>query len=136
MTYSYTQVSGGYRWNMMRRCLLEVGIEPISIADSDGQTHLTFSRELTTEEVANLTTLMADNPTFPPSTGVRVLIRDLWEEWDAFKVACGLPDLQIFYHESTTGSGKVDRIQLWHPTPLSTAQKNAVQTAYRNLWIG
>jgi hypothetical protein len=136
MTYYYPIVTGGYRWNMLRRCLLQVGLEPIAIGDAGEQTYLTFSRELTQGEQSNLDTLMADNPTFPPSTGVRVLIRDLWEEWDQFKVACGLPNLQIFYHESTTGSGKVDRIQLWHPTPLTQAQKDTVRNTYRNLWIG
>lgn len=136
MTYYYPKVQGGYRWNMLKRCLWEVGIEPIATSDIGEQTVLTFSRELTVAEKTALDTLMADNPTLPPSTGVRVTIRDLWEDFEGFKVACGLPNLKIFFVENVSGSGAVDRIQLWHPTPLTNTEKNRVKTAYNNLWIG
>jgi hypothetical protein len=136
MDYYYPKVSGGYRWNMLKRCLWEVGIEPIGSGDIGEQTCLTFDRELTTTEKTKLDNLMADNPTFPPSSGVTVVIRDLWEEFEGFKTACGLPDLRIFFVEATTGSGIVNRIKLWHPTPLTATQKTNVKTAYQNLWIG
>lgn len=133
-TYWYPQVSGGYRWNMLQRCVYQVGLEPINTGDANGQTYLTFSRALTTTEKANLDALMADNPTFPPSTGVGLIIKDIYENWASFKADTQLPNLQLFYSQSTSG-GAVDQIYLWNPTALTTAQKNRVKTAYSNLFV-
>lgn len=79
---------------------------------------------------------MSGDPQNPPSTGVKVLIRDVWEDLEVLKTACGLPNLRLFYVESVVGSGKFDRVCLWHPTALTNTQKNALKTAYTNLFIG
>jgi hypothetical protein len=133
-TYYYPQVQGGYRWNLLQRCLHEVGIEPMGISDVGEQTVIQFSRELTALEKTKLDTLMADNPTFPPSTGVGLIIKDIWENFEAFKADCQLPGLRIFYTAAQPG-GAIDQIYLWHPTTLNTQQKNRVKTAYSNLFI-
>lgn len=136
MNYEYPKVTGGYRWVLLQRCYYDVGMEPVNVCDIGDKTMVSFSRELTTTEKAALDTLMADNPQHPPSGGVSVQIRDLWEERVGFIAATGLPNLRIFYKEAVAGSGVVNRIVLWHPTPLTTTQKTAVRDAYRNLWIG
>lgn len=136
MTYTYPLVTGGYRWNMLKRCLYEVGLEPINSGDAGEQTYLTFERELTAAEKTALDTLMADNPTYPPTAGVsaQFLVDDIWEKFLQFRTACGLPNLKLYYTESVPGSGKIDSIVLQHPTPLTNTQKTSVRDAYRNLF--
>jgi hypothetical protein len=140
--YTYPKVTSGYRWNLLKRCLWEVGIEPTCIGDRDIITYLQFDRDLTTTEKTTLDTIMSGDPQNPPTTGIRLSIKDLWggtnggEDFEAFKVACNLPNLRMFYIESTPGSGVVDRICLWHPTALTNTQKNAIKTQFANLYIG
>lgn len=136
MTYYYPLVTTGYRWNLLKRCLWEIGIEPVCIADSGEQTFLEFSRELEAEEKFILDGIMLDNPQHPPSGGDAVTIVDVWEEFEQFKQVCGLPDLCLFYGEAVEGSGNINRVILWHPTALSDEEKQLVKTAYNNLLIG
>lgn len=140
--YNFPKITTGYRWNLLKRCLWEIGVEPICIGDDSQGTYLQFDRNLTLAEEATLNTIMSGDPQNPPSTGVRLSIKDLWggtnagENFEAFKIACNLPNLRIFYIESTPGSGVVDRICLWHPTALTNTQKNAIKTQFANLYIG
>lgn len=140
--YNFPKITTGYRWNLLKRCLWEIGVEPTCIGDDSNGTFVQFDRSLTTTEEATLNTIMSGDPQNPPSTGVRLSIRDLWggtnagENFDAFKIACNLPNLRIFYTESTPGSGVVDRICLWHPTSLTNTQKNTIKTQFANLYIG
>jgi hypothetical protein len=134
MNYYYPLVVGGYRWNILMRCLHEVGIEPSGISDMNDQTVIQFSRALTTTEKAALDVLMNSNPSYPPTTGVGVTVIDIWEDFDGFKAACNLPNLKLYYTESVVGSGKIDRLYLWHPTSLTNGQRNALKTAYTNLF--
>lgn len=136
MQYNYPKITTGYRWNLLKRCLWEIGIEPASIGDMGEQTFLQFSRDLTAQEKTLLDTIMSGDPQNPPSTGVRMIVRDMWEDLEVLKTACGLPNLRLFYTESVPGSGKVDRVCLWHPTALTNTQKNAVKTAYTQMFLG
>lgn len=134
VTYKYPKVSGGYRWNMLKRCLYEVGIEPVNTSDIGEETWLQFSRELTASEQAALNTLMTSNPTYPPGNDVTIVkIQDIWEKFEAFKSACGLPNLKLYYSESIPGSGNIDTIEIHNPTPLSNSQKNILKGAYSAL---
>jgi hypothetical protein len=131
MTYFYPQVVGGYRWNMLQRCLNEVGIEPIDSGDTSGQTYLAFSRELTLTEKIALDLLMLSNPTFPPAnTGKTTYeIKDIWETRQQFSVAVGggvALEFFIYYTESVPGSGSFDRIQLHFKKALSASERNKV----------
>lgn len=140
--YSYPIVTTGYRWNLLKRCLWEIGIEPTCIGDMSDQTYLQFSRDLSANEKSILDTIMSGDAQNPPSTGVRLTIKDLWggtnsgENFEAFRTACGLPNLRLYYTESVAGSGVFDRVTLWHPTPLTTSQKNAVKAAFANMYLG
>src|SRR3990167_1360155 len=71
MEYKYPQIdrSVGYAWNAIQRIEQEVGIKPDAIGDSSGFTFVNFSRELTAQEKTALDTLMAANPTLPPTSG-------------------------------------------------------------------
>lgn len=136
MFYQYPQVQGGYRWNLLQRILNTIGIEPISVSDAqvDGvfYTFLAFSRELTAQEKVQVDAIMADNPTFPPSGTVRVKIKDLWEKLADFRASSGL-NVKLYFSESVPGSGVIDTLELHTDSPLTTQQKNKVQTAYNNL---
>lgn len=133
MEYKYPQVSGGYRWNMMQRIEETVGIRPTMTGDVEGATVVAFSRELTTEEKALLDTLMASDPTNPPTTGgTKFVIRDIWSQKSVFETAIGLP-YRVYYSESTPGSGNVDQIEIHFDSTLTTAQRNKVISEYGKL---
>lgn len=141
MIYFYPQVTTGYRWNLLRRCQIALGLIPI-IGDSEGQTFLEFEFELSPAQKLILDNVMATNPQNPPPFGVQLRIRDLYGDvvnganFITFKAAVGLPDLNIFYVESIPNSGFFDQIALWNPTPITTEQENAIKQAYFNLFIG
>ena len=134
-TYYYPQVStDGYRWNMLQRCLYEVGLEPIGSGDVGTQTYLEFSRDLTAAEKTKLDTLMSDNPTFPPSGGGGFIIKDIYENFTQFKVDAKLPNLQLYYTQSQAG-GAVNQVHLWNPVVLTNANKNNINQAYLALKV-
>jgi|SRR6185369_1298227 len=132
MKYLYPQVHGGFRWNMLKRCLNEIGIEPVSSGDVGSETYLEFVRELSTQEKSLLDALMADNPTYPPTGTLRFKVVDLWEKLQQFNQSSG-SNFKIYYNESVPGSGKIDSIELHSSSPLTTTQKSKVKTAYANL---
>lgn len=137
MKYYYPKItSGGYRWNLLKKCLWEIGIEPIGISDVGEQTILEFSRELTQEEKSLLNDIMANDPQNPPSYGERLFVKDIQEDISDIKNETGLTKLRLFFTESVKGSGNVDRLCFWHPTPLTQVQKNKLRTAYTNLFLG
>lgn len=133
MEYKYPQVSGGYRWNMVQRIERSVGIKPTMTGDTGGFTVVNFSRELTAPEKALLDTLMADNPTLPPTpAGSRFVIRDVWNDKGAIQTAMGFP-YKVFYSESVAGSGNIDQIELHFDQTLTTTQRNKILTEYAKL---
>jgi hypothetical protein len=135
MKYTYPQINRniGYAWNMLQRCLNEVGIEPISTGDSGGVTFLQFSRELTPEEKTKLDVLMADNPTLPPNPkGSMFVIRDVWNQKNLIEGAMGFP-YKVYYTESVPGSGNVDQVELHFESSLTTQQRNKIIAEYGKL---
>lgn len=135
MNYRYPQVQGGYRWNMLQRIAHAVGLEPVGTSDvqvdSQWETCLTFSRELTEAEKAALDAVMADNPTFPPSSPTRFVVRDVWNQRNAIAAAIGVP-YRIFYSQSVEG-GEVDQVELHFDRPLTEAEKGRVRDTYARL---
>ena len=132
MTYYYPKVQGGYRWNLIKRCLHKVGIEPVNTSDIEDQTCIEFDRDLSDEEKTNLDALMLDNPTKPPASTCRVKIQDIWEKLAQFNANTGL-NIKIYYSESNPGSGVIDTIELHTDTPLTLAQKTKITNGYGNL---
>lgn len=138
MEYKYTQVSGGYRWNMVMRILNEVGIKPTMTGDTpDGSggmnTVIRFDRELTETEKATLDVVMASNPTKPPvASGTVLKIKDIWNHLNDFKLATG-QDFKLYYSESVPNSGVVDTIELHASKTLSTQERNKVLSEYSKL---
>lgn len=132
--YKYPQIDRtvGYAWNIKRRCFYEVGIAPTGSGDSGGFTFLNFDRDLTPTEKTALDTLMASNPSLPPSGTVRVKIGDMWNKLAQFNASSGA-DFKLYYSQSVPGSGVVDTLELHTDTPLTAQQKNKVQNAYANL---
>lgn len=133
MEYKYAQVSGGYRWNMMQRIEQTVGLKPTMTGDVAGFTVVNFSRELTSQEKTALDTLMASDPTNPPTTGgTKFVIRDIWNQKSVFEQAIGLT-YRVYYSESVPGSGNVDQIEIHFDSNLTTQQRNKVLTEYAKL---
>jgi hypothetical protein len=133
MQYTYPKVSGGFRWNALKRCLNEIGIEPVSMCDVEESTFFQFDRELTVEEKSGLDALMQDDPQHPKKGETVLKIVDIWERFDDFKRHAGLPELRLYYSETVEGSGLVDQIELQHPTPLSSEQIESIKQAYISL---
>lgn len=133
--YNYPKVTNGFRWNLLQRCLHEIGMEP-GVGDMGDDTFIVFPRELTAAEKTILDNIMANDPQNPPPTGVRVNIKDIFETFNELKATVNLPNLRIYCTEAVPGSGQVNRITLWHPAPLTNTQKNAIKTAYANLFLG
>jgi len=135
-SYRYPQVAGGFRWNALQRIKKAIGIEPIGTADlvlDVPITVLTFDRELTRAEKTALDAVMADNPTFPPTTGgTRFIIRDVWNQRSFLEGRLGR-SYDLYYQESTPGSGDVDEIVLVFSTTLTTGQRDQVISEFGNL---
>jgi hypothetical protein len=139
-TYYYPQVTGGYRWNMLQRIYNTIGLEPTGSGDvqQDGvwKTYLTFSRALTTQEKASVDAIMADNPTFPPTTTNTVYtLKDIWETRQEFSTKLGNLQFRIYYSESVPGSGLLDRIELHFLKNLSAAERNKVADEHSKLLV-
>lgn len=132
MIYYYPKVEGGYRWNLIKRCKFEVGIEPINTGNIEEQTFLEFDRDLTEQEKALLDTLMASNPTQPPTGTCRVKIQDIYERLAQFNANTGM-NIRIYYSESVNNSGSIDTIELHTDAPLTATQKSKITTGYSNL---
>jgi hypothetical protein len=135
--YYYNQVQGGYRWNMLQRVFNTIGMEPTGSGDIEINnviyTYLEFSKSLTLEEEASVAAIMADNPTYPPSTTNSVAtILDVWDNREMLKDAFGL-DFEIYYTENNPGSGDIDRIKFVFKKQLSQEEKNKVKLEYSNL---
>ena len=135
MEYKYPQIDRtvGYAWNALQRIEQEVGLRPTVIGDSSGFTYVTFSRELTPGEKTILDTLMAGNPTLPPTTaGTKFVIRDVWSQKSFIETQMGFP-YRVYYSQSTPGSGIVDEIQIHFDQTLTTQQRNKILTEYAKL---
>jgi hypothetical protein len=134
MDYQYTQVTTGYRWNILERIKNEVGITPTNLSDvsiSDvWYTVVSFDRELTAEEKTKLDTLMANNPGYPPTEPTNTVYN--YETRLEFSTVLGNLPFFIYYNESTPGSG-FDRIQLHFKKGLSQAEKNKVVSEFSKL---
>lgn len=139
MTYQYPQVTSGYRWNILQRCINEVGVEPTNLSDisiSDvWYTVVEFSRELTAQEKSNLDTLMVSNPGYPPTEPANTVyqILDIWETRGEFSTKLGNLQFNIYYNESVPGVSGFDRIQLHFKKALGSAEKNKVKDEHSKL---
>ena len=107
--YYYSQVTGGYRWNMLQRISEVVGVVPTSSSDvavGEGmQTVIECATDLTALLKAQLDTLMASNPTQPPlAIGTVFKIKDIWENRDGLKASVGGLTFRIYFSESVLGS--------------------------------
>lgn len=120
---------------MLQRIAHAVGLEPVGTSDcqsgDEWETCLTFERELTDEERAALDSVMADNPTFPPPSPTRFVVRDVWNQREAIAEAIGVP-YRIFYSQSVP-DGEVDQVELHFERALSDAEKQSVCNAYSRL---
>lgn len=135
MEYKYPPIdrTTGYTWNAVQRIEQEVGIKPNAIGDSGGFTFVNFSRDLTAQEKTALDTLMASNPTLPPTTGgSKFVIRDIWSQKSTIETSMGLP-YKVFYSQSVPGSGNVDQIEIHFSSALTTTQRNKIINEYGKL---
>lgn len=135
MEYKYPQINRtvGYAWNAVQRIEQEVGLKPDAIGDSGGFTFVNFSRELTAQEKTALDTLMAENPTLPPTPmGTAFVIRDIWSQKSFIETQMGFP-YRVYYSQSIPGSGNVDQIELHFDQTLTTQQKNRILSEYAKL---
>ena len=135
MEYKYPPIdrSVGFAFNAMERIEQEVGLRPDAIGDSSGLTFVNFSRELTVPEKALLDTLMASNPTLPPTnTNTKFVIRDVWSQKSFIETAMGLP-YKVFYSQSVPGSGIVDQIEIQFNKVLTTQERNKIISEYGKL---
>ena len=135
MEYKYPQINRGqgYAWNMVQRINNVVGLKPTATGDSNGQTFINFSRDLTTQEKTLLDRVIADNPTQPPTLGgTKFVIKDVFNQKSTIQTAMEFP-YKVYYSESVLGSGNVDQIEIHFDTNLTTTQKNKVLNAYANL---
>lgn len=127
MDYIYPKVNGGYRWNLLQRVFNTIGLEPTNLSDVGDTTVLSFSRELTVAEKLLVDGIMADNPTFPPTTINTVYnLKDIWETRQEFATKLGNLPFKIYYNESVPGSNVFDRIELHFDKVLGAAERNKV----------
>lgn len=132
MEYKYTQVTGGYRWNMVQRIQEVVGIRPNMTGDVGGFTVVNFSRELTPQEKTLLDGVMADNPTLPPTTGgSKFVIKDVFNQKSLIQTAMGFN--YSVYYSSSQGSNVIDQIEIHFPSTLTTIQINKILSEYGKL---
>jgi hypothetical protein len=122
--YSFPKVSGGYRWNLLKRCLYEIGLEPTACHDSENTTVLIFSRALTAKEENALEVLMQDNPCMPPKSTTVFKIADIGEFIEAFNQQCGM-NLKLFCSENN--------LELHTDTQLTPEEKSKVVDTYKSL---
>lgn len=133
MTYNYSKISEGYRWNAMQRIRQEVGIEPESMSDAGEETIVGFNRELSIAEKEKLDALMSDDPQLPPKDSQTVLIiDDLYECFAEFERI--VPGLRLFYTQSEKYSNETSQIELHHRDKLSEDQVKAIKEKYISLF--
>lgn len=131
-----------YRWNLVQRIKAEVSTTVTSVSDIGEETWIEFSTTLTQTQKTALDAIMASaDPCGPPATGnVVVTVKDLWggedgANFEAYKIACGLPNMRLFYEESdpVNKPGITDLIVLWNPTALTNTQKNTLKNEFAKL---
>lgn len=137
--YYYTYIGhGGYRFNVIQRCISEVGITPLWVGDlgyNDSlATVVAFASQLSAGQISLLDTLMTSNPQYPPSPGTntRYIIKDIYEFFEQFKIDVGV-DLKIYYSETVPGSGKIDRIEIIANKTMTAQEKNRLRNSYSGL---
>lgn len=122
---------------MIQRIKKGVGLEPLDTGDAfvngGWKTVITFIRELTATEKTTLDTIMADNPTFPPATtGSKFIIDDIEAKKAQVEQQMGLT-FDLFYIETTPGSGVIDEIIIQFSRQLTNSEKNKVKGIYAGL---
>lgn len=133
MEYKYPKITGGYHWNMLMRCEIEVGIKPIGCHTTNTETVIQFNNPLTNAQKILLDTLMVNNPSFPPvSVGTVFKIEDIWERLGNFRVQSGI-NFNMYFSESIANSGKIDMIEIHAPSILTNQQINKVKTEFAKL---
>jgi hypothetical protein len=135
MQYNYPKVTNGYRWNLLKRCLYEIGIEPECVGDMGDQTFLTFSRELDDRELHTLDGIMSNDPQNQNPLWDSVIIKDLEAVIEEVREETGIL-LMPFYTESEKGSGVYNLISLCSKETFTDKQKETIRNAYHNLFVG
>lgn len=136
-TYTFPKLDGGYRVNIIERCKNELNINPVSIYDTTSDiiitTNIVFEIELTEQQLNDLTSLMNSSPQFPPEdqNATVFYVKDLNETFEEFQQLSGV-SLKLYYSETITGSGKIDRLELHANRVLTEQEKNNVKTTYAN----
>lgn len=135
-TYTYNKFQSGYRWNAIQRIKDSVGLEPLQICnlqiDGIEKTQITFNRELTELEKANLDNIVANNPEFPPApVGTVYKIDDIWEKLANFRSTTNI-QWKLYFSQSTPG-GPIDQIELHANTTLTTQQKKPNKKCFRGV---
>lgn len=132
--YSYPKVQNGYRWNLLKRCLYEIGIEPTCIGDMGDTTFLQFGRELLPNEKKILDSIMNNDPQNPNPSWDMVVVKDLEAVIEEVRKETGLM-LMPFYIESEKGSGIYNRIAFCYQDKLTQEQRTIIKKAYHNLFV-
>jgi hypothetical protein len=135
MKYTYPQLRGGYRFNLLTRIEREIGMPAVGTYDAQENgawvTRAWFSRDLTADEKARLDALMAGSPTLPPQAATKFVIRDVWNQRATIGEAIGAP-YTVYYSQSVPG-GEVDQVELHFDRPLSAGEKARVIQQYAAL---
>jgi hypothetical protein len=128
MQYEFPLVIGGYRYNLLKRCLHEVGIEPLGCGDVAGKTVLNFARNLTALEQEKLCNLMDNRPTYPPVSETVFKILDIGEFLDYFVQVCG-----IKFTLYCSGEERTNYLELHCNRQLNDEEINKVKATYASL---
>ena len=136
--YPYYEYDGLGSWTLRRRITKDVGVTPLGVSSFPDQNKLvvTFDAELTTEQKTNLDTLMAEGAAAfdPPNpTGVSIFsLEDIYEDFESVRTASNDPGAEIWFRESTPGSGNYDKIEIQFSKSLSVQERKAVGNYYAN----
>lgn len=136
-TYTFPKIDGGYRFNIFERCKNELNIHIKSIYDTSSNAIVTSNiiveNELTEQQLTDLTNLMNNSPQFPPEDqNVTVFyVKDLNETFEEFQQISGV-SLKLYYSETVSGSGTINRLELHADRILTEQEKNSVKTTYAN----
>jgi hypothetical protein len=134
---TYPPLPDGYRWNLLNKIFIKTGYWP-GTSTTSNFTYIHFIEDLTAPEIALVDGLMASpntvqDPGMVEIAGNSATIKDIWEFKSDFETDAGRT-CEIFYGESVPDSGVFDLIHLKFHEILNNPAKNAVESAYGNLF--
>jgi len=138
IAYEYPdyQYDGLGSWTLQKRISKDVGVACLGVSRFPDRNVMVvkFEAELTTEQKTNLDTLMAEGAAAfdPPNpTGVSIFsLDDIYEDFDTVRTAANDPGAEIWFRESTPGSGNYDKIEIQFSKSLSVQERKAVENYY------